>query len=511
MPETPRVHHGLTDLLVDAGVVTPAQVEAGLLRQRETGLRIGETLVEIGAATEEDIGWALAQQLGMPLVDLQGDMLDAELLDSFPAALLSRLQAVPLLRSEEGLSFALSDPTDRQAIAHLELLAECPVLPSVATPTAIRRVLAPRLGTSTTAVAARSDFEPAGGFVVWDRSGASFLHYQLHAAQRAFATAIHLLPDAAGVHVYQRLATGLKFIAHESRETFEGLLTQLEILGVPVGAIGNDLHREVRVEFSHGAGTIRLGIALLQVGGATMITLRLPPAAGTPETLDQLGLEPVDLACVREVIGRDAGVVLVNGPASAGTNATLACLLAESLGEDRIAIVFGEVPLVRPANARVLVLPSAQARADWEAIVNAHGPDVIVFDDLPLETCLGTLAASAGMGRMILARSNWGDTFALLEQASENPHQRTTLASRLLLVLQQRLLPGSACDAVARPRFEVLVLSDALREAIRCKAPARELQTLAVAEGFRTLSELLAAELQAGTLDSAAVARARMA
>lgn len=511
MSALPRVHHALTDLLVDAGVVTPSQVQAGLLRQHETGLRIGETLVEIGAATEEDIGWALAQQLGMPLVDLQGGMLDAELIDSFPAGLLSRLQAVPLLRSDEGLSVALSDPTDRQAIAHLELLAECPVLPSVATPTAIRRVLAPRLGAHAGAVSARSDVEPAGGFVVWDRSGASFLHYQLHAAQCAHATAIHLLPDAAGVRVYQRLASGMKFIAHESHETFEGLLTQLEILGVPVGAIGNDLHREVRAEFSHGTGTIRLEIALLHVGDATMVTLRLPPAAGVPETLEQLGLDPVDLAGIREVLHRDAGVVLVNGPAAAGTSATLACLFNESLGEGRMAIVFGEVPRVGPANDRVLVLSSAQARADWETIVNAHDPDVVVFDELSPEACLGTLAASAGMGRMILACSSWGDTFALLEHASAHAHMRTTLASRLQLVLQQRLLAAPAPDAVARPRFEVLVISDALREAIRAKASARELQTLAEGGGFRSLSELLAAELQAGTLDAAAVARARMA
>ena len=65
--------------------------------------------------------------------------------------------------------------------------------------------------------------------MVWDRLGASFLHYQLHAAQLAHATAIHLLPDAAGVRVDQRLAMGMRFIAHESYETFKGRLTQLEI------------------------------------------------------------------------------------------------------------------------------------------------------------------------------------------------------------------------------------------------------------------------------------------
>ena len=47
----------VTDTLVDAGVLTEAQVQAGLVRQRETGRRIGETLVEMGFISEEDIAW----------------------------------------------------------------------------------------------------------------------------------------------------------------------------------------------------------------------------------------------------------------------------------------------------------------------------------------------------------------------------------------------------------------------------------------------------------------------
>ena len=46
----------LTSILLEANVVRPEQVDAGLIRQRSSGLRIGETLVEMGAATESDIG-----------------------------------------------------------------------------------------------------------------------------------------------------------------------------------------------------------------------------------------------------------------------------------------------------------------------------------------------------------------------------------------------------------------------------------------------------------------------
>ena len=76
----------IASILIEAGVVTPDQVEAGLVRQRSTGLRIGETLVELGAATEEDIGWALARQLGLPFVDLRSDPWTASSSIRFPRA-----------------------------------------------------------------------------------------------------------------------------------------------------------------------------------------------------------------------------------------------------------------------------------------------------------------------------------------------------------------------------------------------------------------------------------------
>ena len=49
----------LTSILVEGGIVNEAQVEQALARQRETGNLIGETLVELGFTSEENIGWAL--------------------------------------------------------------------------------------------------------------------------------------------------------------------------------------------------------------------------------------------------------------------------------------------------------------------------------------------------------------------------------------------------------------------------------------------------------------------
>lgn len=511
MPEPARLYHGLASILLDAGVVTAEQIDLGLDRHRETGMRIGETLVEIGAATEEDIGWALARQLGLPFVDVQPDALDHDLVRSFPAGLLYRLHAVPLLRLEEGLSVAFSDPTDAAAILHLEAMAGCPVLASVTTPSSVRRVLGPLLGAHSAAGAARAAASAGTpSTVVWERSGLDFLHFHLHRAQTAGAMALHFIPEPGGVRVHQRLGTGIVPVASEPLETYEALLTQLEILGAPIGAAG-PLHRVAEIVVPLPGQPIRLGVALLMHEGAVHVTLRLPAAAGPPASIEAMGLDAVDLACVREVMHRSAGLVLVSGPVGSGCTHTLACLLAEALRQERSAMVFGQLPDMAIRDRVVITLPGAEARAEWESIVTEHAPDVVVLDDITSAEELGALTASAGMGRLVLARTDWGDSFALLEQLTARPHGRSAAASRLLMLIQQRLLPPSAAAPGApRVRLEVLVISDVMRSTLRAGANAAGLLQLARAEGFLDLAARLDAEVRAGRLDAAAALRAQV-
>ncbi len=511
MPEPARAYHGLASILLDAGVVTAEQVDQGLERHRETGQRIGETLVEIGAATEEDIGWALSRQLGLPFVDVQADTLDPELIRSFPAGLLYRLHAVPLLRTEDGMTIAFSDPTDAQANLHLESIAGCPIFASVTTPSAVRRVLAPLLGAHGASAPARAANGPVGTTaVIWERSGIDFLHFHLHSAQLSGATAIHFIPEPGTVRVYQRRAAGIVPVASEPAESYEALLTQLEILGAPIGERGLDLHRSAQIDVELPTQTIRLGVALLMHDGAAHVTLRLPAADALPASIEAMGLDPVDLACVRDVLHQPAGLVLVSGPAGSGCSHSLACLLSEALRQERSAMVFGSLPLTSIRDRVVFSLPGQAARDSWESIVTEHSPDVVVLDDVTSGEDLAALTSSAGMGRLVLARTDWGDSFALLEQLTSRPHGRSAAASRLLLVIQQRLLPPFAVDAeqTTRVRLEVLVISDVMRATLRAGAKADGMRQLARAEGFQDLATRLEAEVRTGRLDAATASRA---
>ncbi len=68
-------------LLVERAGVSEAQIGAALDRQAATRQKLGTTLVGLGAATEEDVARALAEQWRLGFADLDRDAPDPELID----------------------------------------------------------------------------------------------------------------------------------------------------------------------------------------------------------------------------------------------------------------------------------------------------------------------------------------------------------------------------------------------------------------------------------------------
>lgn len=504
----------VTDILVDAGVVTHAHVEAGLVRQRETGRRIGESLVEMGFISEEDIAWALAHQLGITFVDVRAETLDPALVHAFPEPVLRRLQCVPIVRSEDRLVVAAADPTDHDALRELEGLAGTGVECVSATPTAITRALDQVLGPRPTRRPRAAAPDPDVRFdVVWDRSGETFLRFHLSLALRLGASEIHFVQAGGAVSVYHRVGAQVLPSPVESSEAMDLLGGRLEALGL-AEATGNEGHDRATVVVEVEGRDRTIHASRLIGRDRTSITLRLSrdPAAGT--ALDQLGLDPIDLARLRQSASEPFGLILVCGPAGSGCSTTLAALLAELPTEDRRWLVVAGDP--RPWSSvpgLVDVLDGTQA-GRWREVAMAHGLDGMVLDGGLDGTRIRRVLGGATHGRWVLARTDWEDTFSLIAWLARHPHARAPFARRLRAVIQQRLVAAPAArsspgePATLRAVFEVLVAGDALRAAIRQGAGAPRLEALARADGFVPLDERIRAGVAGGRLDAGDAARA---
>src|SRR5262249_27329937 len=157
----------------------------------------------------------------------------------------------------------------------------------------------------------------------------------------------------------------------------------------------------------------------------------------------------------------------------------LACVPLET----RRSIAFERATGTALPSPTRLSLPPEHARRSWNEIAEGQNADVLALDDVFTgEDVAGGLTSNAS-GRRARATTDWSDSFALIDFLSSRPGGAQLLADRLKLVIQQRMArfapdTGSAEPEAprTRPVFEVLVVSDAMRDALRAGAPVARLR-----------------------------------
>ncbi|MCW3099533.1 MAG: hypothetical protein JWL77_5151, partial [Chthonomonadaceae bacterium] len=132
----------LGSILLEEGLVTSEQLETALAEQRrsEKGKRIGEILVNMRFLTEPNLLKALSRQLDCPVVDLNAEPPDPEVLHLVPPEFAMRHHLIPLRRNDDQLVVAMADPLDIHGIDDLRLLTGFDIAPVLAAASEIQRL-----------------------------------------------------------------------------------------------------------------------------------------------------------------------------------------------------------------------------------------------------------------------------------------------------------------------------------------------------------------------------------
>ena len=142
MPLRKIINKQLGELLIERGIITPQQLENALITQQERGGLIGEILVELGFAKEEDIAQALTAQYGFPYLPLSNYEVDPEIINIIPGRVARQYLLVPIDKIGNNLTLAMSNPLNIQAIEDVELLSGCSVQTFVSTSSDIKKAIA---------------------------------------------------------------------------------------------------------------------------------------------------------------------------------------------------------------------------------------------------------------------------------------------------------------------------------------------------------------------------------
>ncbi len=501
-------------VLVEEGALRPAGLERLLAIQRETGERLGEAAIRVGLVPEETIARALSKQLGLPL--------EAGPLNPHPAAVrlvrgafARQRRVVPLRLRGRTLRVAMEDPLDLATVDDLQFQSGHRVGVGVTTPFAIRDGLRVAYRGEVSALARElpvpitpSGDQPEASRFSDDAGQAPLVRLVdllLRTAIEGGASDLHVEQGADEVVVRERVDGILRRVTELPATARTSLLARVKVMA------GMDISVKRRPQdggfpFPVRDRTLSIRVSTLPVVGGEKAVLRVLDPRAVPANLGALGFSHEDLLGIRRLVRDGQGVVLVTGPTGSGKSSTLFGALGE-LDRSQLNVVTLEDPIeyrlkgvsqvqVNPRSG--LTFPSALRS------VLRQDPDVIMVGEIrDRETAEITMSAAI-TGHLVLSTLYTIDApsgIARLLQMGVQPH---LVAGGLSGIVAQRLVRRrchkcggsvegcSSCYRGYRGRtgiFQVLPVTDAVREAITQGTDTIEIRRRAQEAGMGTMSD----------------------
>lgn len=136
------INKQLGELLLERSIINRQQLYKALDIQKEKGGLIGEILVGLGFAKEEDIAQALTAQYGFPYLPLSNYEVNDEVVNMIPARVARQYLLIPIDKIGNNLTLAMANPLNTQAIEDVELLSGCKIQTFVCTSSDVRNAIA---------------------------------------------------------------------------------------------------------------------------------------------------------------------------------------------------------------------------------------------------------------------------------------------------------------------------------------------------------------------------------
>lgn len=132
----------LGELLVEGGLITPAQLQSAITHQKIARGRLGSNLVALGYISEEVLMDFLSHQTGVPQMDVRNVEVPAQVLKLVPHRLAEQFTVLPITtREPKSLVLAMSDPSDLNAVDSARFASGLNIQPVVASHSALRKAI----------------------------------------------------------------------------------------------------------------------------------------------------------------------------------------------------------------------------------------------------------------------------------------------------------------------------------------------------------------------------------
>ena len=442
----------LGDLLIQAGLLSDAQLQLALQEQKRTGAKLGRTVVDMGFVEEVRLLTALSEQMKIPFIDLRHFRFDQELVQRLQEAMARRFRALVLSREGDGLLVGMSDPLDLFALDEMERILKVRVRPAV-----VRE--AELLATLDTVYRRTSEIASIAGELEGELKDSDFDLSKLGAdsnteapvvrllqtlfedAVQMKASDIHIEPDEGVVRIRQRIDGVLNEQVMKEARVASALVMRLKImsgLDISEKRLPQDGRFNIRVK----GRAIDVRVSTMPVQYGESVVMRLLDQTAGVSNLDASGMPPDMLVRFRRLLQRPFGMVLVTGPTGSGKTTTLYAGLSElNSPEKKIITVEDPVEYRLPRINQVQV--NAKIDLSFARVLRAalrQDPDIVLIGEMRDQETAEIGLRAALTGHLVLSTLHTNDALTSAMRLIDMGAEPFLVATSLNAVLAQRLI-----------------------------------------------------------------------
>ena len=548
--------------LVDGGLLAASDVNRLTRTQAETGETLCRLIPKLGLLEEKVLAEQAALFLKLELFNKEALPSEPLLPEQLSETFLMAEGLLPVQLQDGRLMVATSDPFSDYNRRAIELASKVPVGFVVATQSdidnALRRLYEPR---AEAGGEPQADASSDGGYeedlqrlrdMAAEAPVIRFVNQLFQDAVEKRSSDIHLEPFHTALRVRFRIDGLLCEMDAPPQQFTSAILSRIKLLA-RLNIAERRLPQDGRIRTVIKGKTMDVRVSTVPTLYGEAVVMRLLDKSAVSFDFHNLGLSEEDLKRYLAILSNPNGIVLVTGPTGSGKTTTLyASLLHLNKIDTKIMTVEDPVEYELPGINQIQVKPQiGLGFANALRSLVRQDPDIILIGEIrDLETAeiasqsaltghrvLSTLhtndAASSvtrlmdmGVADFLIAATVRGIVAQRLvrrlcesckKEAAAPNHLHAALApfqpdreSRELSVFEPQ--GCRACEGVGyRGRFgiyEVLVVSDRIREMISARAPVADIQTQAIAEGMTSLFEDGLRKVSHGATSMAEVLRA---
>ncbi len=544
-----QISNPLLALIKENSLIDDLQYEEVLAEHGRSGKPINQLLSNFGILDDTGQLQLMADHLGTEVVSLKDRELSPELIKEIPPATAKMYQCIPVALKGSTLQVACADPLDPNRANELAFGIKREIQLVVAAPGEIEKLIEKYYGTTNDSdvsdilkqLGADKGLEESAAAAAGDAAAATdlanqapivrFVNLVLQQAVQDRASDIHFEPFEDEFRIRYRVDGALYEMAPPPKHLALPVVSRIKVMA-NLNISERRLPQDGRVSFSLGTRSIDLRVSTLPTQFGESVVLRVLDRASVNLEISTLGFPKYVNDYVMDAIQKPNGIFVVTGPTGCGKTTTLYSCLRE-VNSIESKLLTAEDPVEYDIEGIMQVAINEASGMTFSKALRSflrQDPDIIMVGEMrDLETAQISIQASL-TGHLVLSTLHTNDAPGAVTRLVDMGVEPFLISSTMIAVLAQRLVRrvckncrtpfeptenqlsllnlsphdlgdkvfyyGRGCstcnDTGYKGRkgiFELLVVSDAIRNMINERAPTIVLRQKAVELGMVTLRD----------------------